>query len=155
MARTEAPGCRSLRRWKELEGAENRGLPVVADNAVREAQFRAALAHGWELHTHACGDVAMRQTVDLYIKLMDEIRAKNPGADLRWSVIHAYHPIEPKTNMIEEMAAHGIIAVVNPVFNWQECRSQHLASKGCPDTRFARCRAGTSGGLGYDVPSQT
>ncbi len=107
-------------RWKELEGAENRGLPVVADNAVREAQFRAALAHGWELHTHACGDVAMRQTVDLYIKLMDEIRAKNPGADLRWSVIHAYHPIEPKTNMIEEMAAHGIIAVVNPVFNWQE-----------------------------------
>jgi predicted amidohydrolase YtcJ len=109
-----------FQHWKELEGAENQGIPVMADNAVREEQFRAALEHGWELHTHACGDVAMRQTVDLYIKLMQEIRKGRPDADLRWSVIHAYHPIEPKTHMLNEMAEHGIIASVNPVFNWQE-----------------------------------
>ncbi|HSK10340.1 MAG TPA: amidohydrolase [Vicinamibacterales bacterium] len=106
--------------WRQLEGAENFGLPVVSDNGVREAQFLAALERGWELHTHACGDVAMRQTVDLYIKLMNEVRKERPDADLRWSVIHAYHPVEPRTNMLKEMAAHGIIALVNPVFNWQE-----------------------------------
>lgn len=145
--------------WKELEGAENCGLPVVADHAVREAQFRAALAHGWELHTHACGDLAMRQTVDLYIKLMDEIRARKPGADLRWSVIHAYHPIEPKTNMIEEMAAYGIIAVVNPVFNWQEGAAfvhnlgEARMARTTPFRSFVEAGVLMASGSDYDVTS--
>jgi len=107
-------------RSMELEGAPNFGSPVVADNGVREAQYRAALEYGWDLHTHACGDQAMRQTVDLYKKLIDEIRASRPEADLRWSVIHAYLPLEPKTSVLREMAEYGIIASTNPVFNWQE-----------------------------------
>jgi predicted amidohydrolase YtcJ len=107
-------------QWKALEGKENFGNPVVADNALREAQYRATLKHGWDLHTHNCGDQAMRQTVDLYMKLMDEIREKRPDADLRWSVIHAYLPIEPKTRVLEDMKRYGIIAVPNPVFNWQQ-----------------------------------
>jgi predicted amidohydrolase YtcJ len=107
-------------QWQEWEGEENFGNPVVADNALREAQYRAALAHGWDLHTHTCGDQAMRQTVDLYMKLMDEIHLDRPEADLRWSVIHAYLPIEPKTSVLADMARYGIIAVPNPVFNWQQ-----------------------------------
>jgi hypothetical protein len=107
-------------RSREIEGADNLGLPVVSDHALREAQFRAAADYGWELHTHACGDVAMRQTLDLYIKLIEEIRKTRPDADLRWSIIHAYLPIEPRTHMLKEMAKYGIIAVTNPVFNWQE-----------------------------------
>jgi predicted amidohydrolase YtcJ len=107
-------------QWKELEGKENFGNPVVADNVLREAQYRATIKHGWDLHTHNCGDQAMRQTVDLYMKLMDEIRQKRPDADLRWSVIHAYLPIEPKTRVLEDMKRYGIIAVPNPVFNWQQ-----------------------------------
>ena len=110
----------SFDRWREFEGAENTGYPVVRDNEVREAQYRAALAHGWDLHTHAAGDVAMRQAVDLYMKLMDEIRAERPDADLRWSLIHTYLPIEPATRVVDDMARYGIIAASNPVFQWQE-----------------------------------
>lgn len=105
--------------WENLEGDKNLGNPVVADYDFREAQFREAVAYGWDLHTHTCGDQAMRQSVDLYMKLMDEIRQSRPRADLRWSVIHAYLPLEPKTRVLEDMARYGIIAVPNPVFNWQ------------------------------------
>ncbi len=106
--------------WEELEGERNFGYPVVADNDVREAQYRAALELGWDLHTHNTGDQAMRQTVDLYKELLDEARASRPDADLRWSIIHAYFPIEPKTRVLEEMAEYGIVAATNPVFNWQQ-----------------------------------
>jgi predicted amidohydrolase YtcJ len=85
-----------------------------------EAQYRAAVDYGWDLHTHVAGDVAMRQAVDLYMKLMDEIRDRRPDADLRWSLIHAYLPIEEGTRVLEDMARHGIIAAANPVFQWQE-----------------------------------
>jgi predicted amidohydrolase YtcJ len=107
-------------RSEELEGSDNFGNPVVRDNAEREAQYRAAVEFGWDLHTHCCGDQAMRQTTDLYMKLTDEIRKTRPDADLRWSIIHAYLPIEEKTRVLEDMAEYGIIACTNPVFNWQE-----------------------------------
>ena len=110
--------------WDELEGERNFGNPVVRDYGMREAQYRAIRAYGWDLHTHSCGDQAMRQTVDLYMKLLDEMREeRGPGSpvpDVRWSVIHAYFPIEPKTRMLEDMARYGIAAATNPVFNWQQ-----------------------------------
>lgn len=128
----------SFSSWEEFEGEQNLGLPVEADNDVREAQFRvAAQEFGWDLHTHTCGDVAMRQTVDLYKKIMDEIWSERPGADLRWSLIHAYLPIEAETRVLEEMAEYGIIASLNPVFNWQE-GSAFLTNLG-PE-RFARTK---------------
>jgi len=92
----------------------------VTDHDHRAAQYRAATERGWQLHTHAAGDVAMRQAVDLYRTLMAEVRATEPDADLRWSLIHAYFPIEPDTRVLEDMAELGIIAAVNPVFQWQE-----------------------------------
>jgi predicted amidohydrolase YtcJ len=146
-------------RSEELERAPNFGNPVVAENAVREAQYRAALEFGWDLHTHACGDVAMRQAVDLYAKFMDEIHKVRPNADLRWSIIHAYLPMEEKTNMLREMAKYGIIASLNPVFNWQEgaAFASNLGAE-----RFARTqpfrsyvKAGVriTSGSDYDVTS--
>ncbi|MFC1662097.1 amidohydrolase [Gemmatimonadota bacterium] len=128
----------SFSGWEEFEGEPNLGLPVQADHDAREAQFRvAALDFGWDLHTHTCGDMAMRQTVDLYKELMDEIHAERPEADLRWSLIHAYLPIEQETRVLEEMAEYGIIASLNPVFNWQE-GSAFLTNLG-PE-RFARTK---------------
>jgi predicted amidohydrolase YtcJ len=105
--------------WKEYEGKPNYGVPVMPDSAFRESQFRAALDYGWELHTHNTGDQAMRQTMDLYMKLLDEIRAKNPSADPRWSIIHAYFPIEPKTRVLEGMGRYKVMATTNPMFVWQ------------------------------------
>jgi hypothetical protein len=107
-------------RWQELEKQENHGEPEVSDYALRERQFRAAADLGWDLHTHACGDLAMQQTVKLYMKLMDEIHRTRPDADLRWSVIHAYLPMEPTTSVLADMAKYHILAVPNPVFNWQQ-----------------------------------
>jgi predicted amidohydrolase YtcJ len=147
----------SFSHWDEFEGEPNLGIPVQADNDAREAQFRvAALEYGWDLHTHTCGDMAMRQTVDLYKELMDEIHAERPDADLRWSLIHAYLPIEAETRVLEEMAEYGIIASVNPVFNWQE-GAAFLTNLGAE--RFARTKpfrsyveAGVSLNAGSDYP---
>jgi predicted amidohydrolase YtcJ len=147
----------SFSGWEDFEGEPNPGIPVQRDNDAREAQYRvAALDYGWDLHTHTCGDMAMRQTVDLYMKLMDEIRAARPDADLRWSLIHAYLPLEPATRVLEDMAEYGIIASVNPVFNWQE-GAAFLTNLG-PE-RFARTKpfrsyveAGVSLNSGSDYP---
>ena len=54
------------------------------------------------------------------MKLIDETRKTQPNFAPRWSVIHAYQPMEPKTNMLADMKKYGIIAVPNPVFNWQQ-----------------------------------
>jgi predicted amidohydrolase YtcJ len=80
----------------------------------RLAQFRHLADYGWEIHTHACGDAAIRQTMDAYKILIDSIQREKPEADLRWSIIHCYLPDEPKTSVIEDMAKYKIIAAVNP-----------------------------------------
>jgi predicted amidohydrolase YtcJ len=110
----------SFDRWEAFEGSPNHGFPVTTDDELRRAQYRAAVERGWQLHTHAAGDRAMRQAVDLYRSVMAEVRDTLPDADLRWSLIHAYFPIEPQTRVLEEMAELGIVAAANPVFQWQE-----------------------------------
>jgi predicted amidohydrolase YtcJ len=95
-------------------GADNYGALRDPEFAYRLAQFQVLADHGWEIHTHACGDVAIRQTMDVYKILMDEIKQEYPDADPRWSIIHAYLPDEPGTSVIEEMARYGVIAAINP-----------------------------------------
>lgn len=95
-------------------GGENFGSFRDPDPAYRLKQFEPLAEYGWEIHTHACGDAAIRQTMDVYEILMDKIRKTNPNADLRWSIIHCYLPDEPKTSVIQEMAQYGVIAAINP-----------------------------------------
>jgi predicted amidohydrolase YtcJ len=90
------------------------GVPVEPDWDKREAQFRAIVAHGWDLHTHSTGDQAMLQDVRLYKKLLDEIHVKNPNADLRWSIEHANMPLE-QPEVIQTMAKYKIVASIQPV----------------------------------------
>mgnify|MGYP001592733316 FL=1 len=95
-------------------GGRNVGAFRDPDFNRRLAQFRALADYGWEIHAHACGDAAIRQTMDVYKVLMDRIRAMNPKADLRWSIIHAYLPDEPATSVIQDMARYGVVAAINP-----------------------------------------
>lgn len=95
-------------------GEDNYGAFRDPDDEVRLAQFRTLADRGWEIHTHATGDAAIRQTMDAYEVLLDSLRAADPGADLRWSIIHNYMPDEPGTSVIEEMAEYGVIAAINP-----------------------------------------
>lgn len=120
--------------WQKIEGKPNYGYHW-ADDKTREVQLRQVVDRGWEVHTHATGDQGMRQTVDLYAKLMASIRAVNPNADLRWSVIHAYLPMEKGTHMLAKMAENRIIAAVNPSFIWHQGRS---FSKNLGPERMAR-----------------
>ena len=95
-------------------GAENYGAFRDPDDEHRLEQFRTLADRGWEIHTHATGDDAIRQTMDVYEVLLDSLRAADPRADLRWSIIHNYMPDEPGTSVIEEMAEYDIIAAINP-----------------------------------------
>lgn len=95
-------------------GGKNFGAFRDPDFNYRLAQFKVLADYGWELHTHACGDAAIRQTMDAYKILMDRIKKQNPEKDLRWSIIHAYLPDEPGTSVIEDMAEYGVIAAINP-----------------------------------------
>ncbi|HXV64234.1 MAG TPA: amidohydrolase family protein, partial [Vicinamibacteria bacterium] len=95
-------------------GEENFGSYRDPDFEYRLAQFEPIAEYGWEIHTHACGDAAIRQTMDVYKILMDRIRSKRPGADLRWSIIHCYLPDEPETSVINDMARYRVIAAINP-----------------------------------------
>lgn len=96
-------------------GDANYGSLVEPDFDRRLAQFRtAAIDFGWELHTHSIGDVAMRQTTNGYMRVIDELRAEDSDADLRYSIIHAYMADEPETSVIADMAEYGIIASINP-----------------------------------------
>jgi hypothetical protein len=62
-------------------GDENFGTYRDPDTDYRLRQFEPIAEYGWEIHTHACGDAAIRQTMDVYKILMDRILADNPGAD--------------------------------------------------------------------------
>ena len=95
-------------------GGKNYGSYRDPDFDYRLEQFRLLADHGWEIHTHACGDAACRQTMDVYKILMDKIKNENPDVDLRWSIIHAYMADEPETSVIKDMAEYGVIAAVNP-----------------------------------------
>jgi predicted amidohydrolase YtcJ len=98
---------------QDPRGEENFGA-LRDPFSYRLRQFQVIADHGWEIHTHACGDVAIRQTMDVYQRLLDEIRLREPDADPRWSIIHAYLPDEPGNSVIQEMAKYGIVAAINP-----------------------------------------
>jgi len=90
------------------------GVPVVESYEDREAQFRAILKHGWELHTHSTGDAAMLQDTRLYKKLLDEMGLQLPNTTQRWSIEHANMPLEQR-EVLDTMAQYGIIASIQPV----------------------------------------
>jgi len=95
-------------------GAENRGALREPDFDRALAQYRALADHGWQVHTHAIGDRAIRRIVDLYKPLLDSLREARPDRDHRWSIIHLYQPDEAGTSVVEELARWEIVAAINP-----------------------------------------
>ena len=95
-------------------GDRNRGAFRDPAFDYRLRQFKPLAEYGWEIHTHACGDAAIKQTMDVYRILIDGIRKTRPSADLRWSIIHCYLPDEPATSVIDDMARYRVIAAINP-----------------------------------------
>ena len=81
-------------------------LEPVADIA-RTAEI--ALEHGFQVNTHAIGDRANREVLDIYEKAYGEAGA---GRDLRWRIEHAQH-LHPDD--VQRFADLGVIAAVQGV----------------------------------------
>ena len=75
-----------------------------------EAAARIALQHGFQVNTHAIGDRANREVLDLYERLWSE--AGVAGDELRWRIEHAQH-IDPED--IPRFAQLGVIAAVQGI----------------------------------------
>jgi predicted amidohydrolase YtcJ len=77
--------------------------------AAFEATARVAIAHGFQVNTHAIGDRANREVLDVYERIFRD----NPGKrDLRWRIEHAQH-IDPAD--VPRFARLGVIASMQGV----------------------------------------
>ena len=69
---------------------------------------RLAMKHGYQFCTHAIGDRANRETLDIYQR---EFEAHPEAEDLRWRIEHAQH-LSPED--IPRFAQMGVIASIQP-----------------------------------------
>ncbi|MDE0063824.1 MAG: amidohydrolase [Gammaproteobacteria bacterium] len=83
---------------------------VLETVAAIETAARIALAAGFQVNTHAIGDRANREVLDLYERVWRE--AGVSGADLRWRIEHAQH-IHPGD--IPRFGHLGVIAAVQGI----------------------------------------
>lgn len=82
---------------------------TTLDTSDYHAMVRAAIAQGFQLCTHAIGDRANREVLDMY----ESIFATNPAAtDPRWRIEHAQH-LHPDD--VPRFAALGVIASMQSV----------------------------------------
>lgn len=69
-----------------------------------------AIRHGYQVNTHAIGDRANREVLDIYQSVFDSAGAE--GADLRWRIEHAQHVHPADVNRFAEL---GVIAAMQGV----------------------------------------
>ena len=97
-----AHGAWLLEPYEDLPESSGLVLEPVEDIAGTAA---IAVKHGFQVNTHAIGDRANRETLDIYEKAFAS--ASNGGKDLRWRVEHAQH-IHPDD--VPRFAQLGVIA---------------------------------------------
>ena len=88
---------------------DSSGLVLESVAAVERAA-RVALAHGFQVNTHAIGDKANREVLDLYERVWREADAAGP--DLRWRIEHAQHI---HADDIPRFGRLGVIAAVQGI----------------------------------------
>jgi hypothetical protein len=86
----------------------SRGLAVDAPETIRRTG-ELALSNGYQLNTHAIGDRAIRETLDVYSALM---AGSDDARGLRWRIEHAQH-VHP--DEVPRFAALGVIASMQGV----------------------------------------
>jgi hypothetical protein len=95
-------GAWLLAPYEDLPESSGLVLEPVEDIA-KTAEI--AVKHGFQVNTHAIGDRANRETLDIYEKAF--ANAPNGGKDLRWRIEHAQH-IDPAD--VPRFAKLGVIA---------------------------------------------
>ena len=120
-----AHGAWLLEPYEDLPRSTGLVLEPVEDIA-RTAEL--AVRHGYQLSTHAIGDRANREVLDVYERVF---RANPERGDLRWRIEHAQH-LHPRD--IPRFAELGVIASMQGV---------HATSDGAwVPARIGRTRAG-------------
>ena len=99
-----AHGAWLLAPYADLPGSAGLVLEPVAEI---EQAARLALARGFQVNTHAIGDKANREVLDLYERVWRE--ADVAGSDLRWRIEHAQHI---HADDIPRFGRLGVIAAV-------------------------------------------
>jgi hypothetical protein len=100
-------GAWLLEPYEDLSETTGLVLETVED-ITRTAEI--AVKHGYQVDTHAIGDRANRETLDIYEKAFAS--APNGGKDLRWRIEHAQH-IDPDD--VPRFAKLGVIASMQGV----------------------------------------
>ncbi|HEY5645050.1 MAG TPA: amidohydrolase [Pseudomonadales bacterium] len=102
-----AHGAWLLARYEDLPSTAGLVLEPVEDI---EATADIAIKHGFQVNTHAIGDRANRETLDIYERAFE--RAGVDGKPLRWRVEHAQH-IDPAD--VPRFAGLGVIAAMQGI----------------------------------------
>ncbi|MEQ8207642.1 MAG: amidohydrolase, partial [Woeseia sp.] len=102
-----AHGAWLLEPYVDLPDTAGLVLEPVADI---EGTARVAVKHGFQVNTHAIGDRANRETLDIYERIWDEMGVD--GKPLRWRVEHAQH-IDPAD--VPRFAEMGVIAAMQGI----------------------------------------
>jgi len=102
-----AHGAWLLEPYKDLPDTSGLVLETVEDI---EGTAELAVKHGFQVNTHAIGDRAVRETLDLYERVFERTNAN--GNELRWRIEHAQH-IDPED--VPRFGQMGVIAAVQAV----------------------------------------
>ena len=122
-------------------------LPPGGMDELRE-MFMTAAERGWQVQVHVVGDAA----IDAMVDLVEEVDAKHPVADLRWTMMHVFLP---SARALGKMKRLGLRATVqdhpvklghNMIRYWGEAR----AARSIPIRTILK--AGIPTGGGTDAP---
>ena len=102
-----AHGAWLLEPYEDLPGSPGLVLEPV-EEIERTAEI--AVQHGFQVNTHAIGDRANRETLDLYERVWDRLDVD--GSALRWRVEHAQH-IHPDD--VPRFGQLGVIAAMQGI----------------------------------------
>lgn len=93
-------GAWLLEPYDDMPSSTGLVLETVEDIA---GTAHVALRHGYQVNTHAIGDRANREVLDIYQSVFDSAGAE--GADLRWRIEHAQHVHPADVSRFAELGA--------------------------------------------------
>ena len=102
-----AHGAWLLEPYDDLPGSDGLILETIEEIEVNAEH---AVRHGYQLNTHAIGDRAVREILDLYERTWSRLGVN--GRELRWRIEHAQH-VRPED--VPRFGELGVIASIQAV----------------------------------------
>jgi predicted amidohydrolase YtcJ len=144
-----AHGAWLLEPYEDLKDTD--GLVLEQPDDI-EGTAEVAIKHGFQVNTHAIGDRAVRETLDIYERVWE--RTETDGSNLRWRIEHSQH-IDPQD--VPRFGALGVIAAVQAIHGasdgpWIPSRLGDERAKSTSQPWRDLFNTGAIVGNGTDVP---